>query len=58
MPKKMFKNEYIKLQNKNVFEKILILSEIFNVSEEAAVYRIKEISNELNEENESLFQNN
>ena len=54
----MFKNEYIKLQNKNVFEKILILSEIFNVSEEAAVYRIKEISNELNEENESLFQNN
>ena len=55
MPKKMFKNEYIKLQNKNFFEKVSILSEIFNVSEEATAYRMKEISNELNKVNESLF---
>lgn len=58
MPKKMFKNEYIKLQNKNFFEKVSILSEIFNVSEEATAYRMKEISNELNKVNESLFKNN
>lgn len=55
MPKKMFKNEYIKLQNKNFFEKVSILSEIFNVSEEATAYRMNEISNELNKVNESLF---
>lgn len=55
MPKKMFKNECIKLQNKNVMERVSILSKIFNVSEEATAYRMKEISNELNEENESLF---
>lgn len=58
MPKKMFKNEYIKLQNKNVMERVSTLSKIFNVSEEATAYRMKEISNELNEENESLFKQN
>lgn len=58
MPKKMFKNEYIKLQNKNIFERVSILSKVFNVSEEATTYRIKEISSELNDENECLFQNN
>lgn len=58
MPKKMFKNEYVKLQNKNVSEKVTTLSKIFNVSEEATAYRMKEISDELNEENESLFKQN
>lgn len=55
MPKRMFANEYIKLQNRDIFEIISELSKIFNVSEEAVTYRIKEIKNELNEENESLF---
>lgn len=55
MPKKMFTNEYLKLQEKNILERISSLSRIFNVSEEATIYRIKEISNELNSENESLF---
>ena len=48
MPKRMFKNEYIKLQNKNILERVSTLSKIFNVSEEAAAYRMKEISNEMN----------
>lgn len=55
MPKKMFTNEYIKLQNKNVIEKVETLSKVFNVSEEATAYRMKEISNKLNEDNESFF---
>lgn len=55
MPKKMFTNEYLKLQDKNILERVSLLSRIFNVSEEATMYRIKEISNELNSENESLF---
>ena len=55
MPKRMFANEYIKLQNRGIFEIISELSKTFNVSEEAVTYRIKEIKNELNEENESLF---
>ena len=55
MPKKMFTNEYLKLQDKNILERVSSLSRIFNVSEEATIYRIKEISNELNLENESLF---
>lgn len=55
MPKRMFANEYIKLQNRDIFEIISELSKIFNVSEEAVTYRIKEIKNELNEGNESLF---
>lgn len=58
MPKKMFTNEYIKLQNKNVIERVATLSKVFNVSEEATAYRMKEISNELNEENENLFKQN
>lgn len=58
MPKKMFTKEYIKLKNKNVIEKVETLSKVFNVSEEATAYRMKEISNELNEENESLFKQN
>ena len=55
MPKRMFANEYIKLQNRGIFEIISELSKTFNVSEEAVTYRIKEIKNELNEGNESLF---
>lgn len=55
MPKRMFANEYIKLQNRGIFEIISELSKTFNVSEEAVAYRIKEIKKELNEENESLF---
>ena len=55
MPKKMFTKEYLKLQDKNILERVSSLSRIFNVSEEATIYRIKEISNELNSENESLF---
>ena len=55
MPKKMFTNEDIKLQNKNVIEKVETLSKVFNVSEEATAYRMKEISNKLNEDNESFF---
>ena len=55
MPKRMFANEYIKLQNRGIFEIISELSKTFNVSEEAVTYRIKEIKNELNEVNESLF---
>ena len=51
----MFTNEYLKLQDKNILQKVSILSEIFNVSKEAATYRVKEISNESNSENESLF---
>ncbi len=58
MPKRMFTNEYIKLQNKNGIERVATLSKIFNVSEEATAYRMKEIRNGLNEENESLFKQN
>ena len=55
MPKRTFTNEYLKIQDKNPFEKVEILSKIFNVSEEATTYRMKEIKNTLNEQNESFF---
>lgn len=58
MPKKAFTDEYLKLDEKNIFEKIKVLSEIFNVSEEAATYRMKDIRSEFNEQNESLFKQN
>ena len=55
MPKRTFTNEYLKIQDKNPFEKVEILSKIFNVSEEATTYRMKEIKNALNDQNESFF---
>lgn len=55
MPKRTFTNEYLKIQDKNPFEKVEILSKIFNVSEEATTYRMKEIKNALNEQNVSFF---
>lgn len=55
MPKRMFTNEYIKLQNRGIFEIISELSKTFNVSEEAVTYRLKEIKDKLNEKNENLF---
>lgn len=55
MPKRMFTNEYLKFQSQSTFKIISELSKIFNVSEEAVAYRIKEIRNELNEENENFF---
>ena len=55
MPKKMFTSAYLKLQNKNILDKVSALSKIFNVSEEAATYRMKEISINMSSNNESLF---
>lgn len=55
MPKGTFTNEYLKLDGKNVLEKAKILSEIFNVSEEAAAYRMKDIKSGLDKQSESLF---
>lgn len=55
MPKNMFTKEYLKLQDKTILEKASILSGIFNVSEEATIYRMKEINSKTNLENERLF---